>query len=136
MFPKGLVYCFSRRRRRTPYAGGGDAKRQLRPCAGSGRPKSPESCRSTLKNLRDGFSFLGFHFRTYSRVKHSTGYGLRIKPERTKVVRLRAKIIDVFKEQNNSSAYSLILALNPILRGWANYYRSVISKKARSGAID
>jgi hypothetical protein len=43
--------------------------------------------------------------------------------------RFRQKLRDTYKRLQGSNAMCLIRVLNPILRGWANYYRGVVSSK-------
>ena len=82
--------------------------------------------KSHITHLKDGFDFLGFNFRIYRRDKNPSGWGLLVKP--AKIQNLRENIKKVFKEYEKNSAYNLILKLNPILRGWGNYYRHVVRK--------
>lgn len=85
--------------------------------------------KTVITNLNDGFDFLGFNFRIYPRAKHPTGFGLLVKPSAKKVQRMKDKIKGIFKEMRQASAYTLIIKLNPILRGWGTYYRHVVSKR-------
>jgi RNA-directed DNA polymerase len=85
--------------------------------------------KTIITNLRDGFDFLGFNFRVYARKEEPDQLKLLIKPSKVKVKALLLKIKNVFKKNQHSSALALIMELNPLLRGWGNYYRTVVSKK-------
>ena len=82
-----------------------------------------------------GFDFLGFNIRQYKRGKHKSDFNSnRIKPEplgfdpliipSKEKVKLHydkcAKIIDQHKTKSQTD---LINNLNPVIRGWINYYR-------------
>ncbi len=82
-----------------------------------------------------GFDFLGFHIRQYTRGKHRSdfnnnpkkpqplGFDTLITPSSEKVKQHYdkcAKIIDLHKHKSQTE---LITKLNPIIRGWTNYYR-------------
>lgn len=82
-----------------------------------------------ISNIRDGFNFLGFHFRKYSNDK------MIIKPTKEGIKSLKSKIKDVFKKYRTATTKDLINKLNPIIRGWAYYYRFVNSKKI-FGSLD
>lgn len=85
--------------------------------------------KTVITHLQDGFHFLGFNFRIYPRESHPTGFGLLVKPIKAKVIDFKRRLRKVFREGKNMTAYALIQKRNPILRGWANYYRTVTSKK-------
>jgi len=79
-----------------------------------------------------GFDFLGFHIRQYSRGIHKSSRNSKSKPlgfntlitpssEKVKIhYRKCAKIIDQHKHKSQAL---LIKNLNPVIRGWTNYYR-------------
>jgi len=71
-------------------------------------------------HIENGFDFLGFNVRTYNGK-------LLIHPAADRVKRLMQKIDDLLKRYRSISPQILIDKLNPILRGWANYYRYVSS---------
>ena len=75
-----------------------------------------------ITHIDDGFDFLGFNVRKYS-VK------LLIKPSRKSVKTFLDDIRALIKSHPTIMAESLIRLLNPKLRGWANYYRHVVSKQ-------
>ena len=75
-----------------------------------------------ITNIRDGFDFLGFNFRKYPNDK------VIVTPTKDGIKSFKSKIKDIFKKYNSSSLTMLITKLNPLLRGWANYYRFVNSK--------
>ena len=75
-----------------------------------------------ITNIRDGFDFLGFNFRKYPNDK------VIVTPTKDGIKSFKSKIKEIFKKYNSSSLTMLITKLNPLLRGWANYYRFVNSK--------
>jgi RNA-directed DNA polymerase len=80
---------------------------------------APEKTR--IVHIDDGFDFLGFHFRKYDGK-------LLIKPARASINHVRERVKAVLQQGQHTSQTDLIRILNPILRGWGNYYRHVVSK--------
>jgi RNA-directed DNA polymerase len=72
--------------------------------------------------LEDGFDFLGFNVRSYD------GKLLR-KPSKQAVNRIRERLRTELRSLRGSNAQAVIKRLNPIIRGWAAYYRTVVSSK-------
>lgn len=94
----------------------------------------------TLKEYEGnvGFDFLGFTIRQFEvGKKHSgkntnsslLGFKTIIKPSETKIKDHIKKLGDVIDKHRASSQEVLIANLNPIIRGWSNYYRTVCSKE-------
>ncbi|GAB3167601.1 group II intron reverse transcriptase/maturase [Myceligenerans halotolerans] len=77
--------------------------------------------------LSEGFDFLGFNIRHYRNVGK-----LLIKPSKAAVKRFRARLRTEVRSLHGTNAIAVIGTLNPILRGWAGYYRAVVSKKTFS----
>ena len=76
--------------------------------------------KTVITNISDGFDFLGFNLRLYKDI-------LLIGPSEKRVKRLRDKIGEIITSKQADSAERLIEALNPVIRGWCNYYRFVNS---------
>jgi RNA-directed DNA polymerase len=69
----------------------------------------------------EAFGFLGFNFR---RVKTRRGnWGVRITPTVKARGALIRKLKDVFRRNNSQVVDKVIGSINPILRGWVNYFR-------------
>jgi RNA-directed DNA polymerase len=84
-----------------------------------------------------GFDFLGFKIRQYKMGKNHTDKNTKgnrlefktiIKPSKDKVKAHLKKIGDMIRKHKGSTQEALISALNPIIRGWANYYSTQCSK--------
>jgi RNA-directed DNA polymerase len=88
--------------------------------------------KTKIASMKEGFDFLGYNFRIYPYAKRSTGYIGLTKPSKKGMQRIIAKIRTARTE--TSDAGTLIMRLNPILRGWANYY-SCASAKRSFGSI-
>ncbi|WP_017295365.1 group II intron reverse transcriptase/maturase [Geminocystis herdmanii] len=88
-----------------------------------------------------GFDFLGFNIRQYEVGRTHTGnnskgvplgYKTMIKPSKDKIKSHIKKIGKTIDKHKASPQIALIRELNPIIRGWANYYSSVCSKEIYS----
>ena len=86
---------------------------------------SPE--KTTVTSIESGFDFLGQTLRKYGKRKV-----LLIQPSKTNIKKFLANIREVISENKSASAGNLIALLNPKIRGWANYHRHVVSKRAFS----
>jgi len=85
-----------------------------------------------------GFDFLGFHFRQYPRGRsrcmlntngEPVGFTISVRPSPTSQKRFLEKIRDVIQRHPNAPQRGLIGLLNPIIRGWGNYFSTVVSKE-------
>jgi len=75
-----------------------------------------------ITHIDDGFDFLGFNVRKYNGK-------LLIKPSKSGVKRFLDDIRELIKANRAATTKGLIQQLNNKLRGWANHYRHVVSKK-------
>lgn len=83
-----------------------------------------------IRHLTEGFNFLGFHIRHYSTPNSSrSGYKLLIKPSQEAVQQLRRKLKGIWRKQVGSPTVALINEMNPIIRGWSNYFRIGVAKE-------
>jgi RNA-directed DNA polymerase len=81
---------------------------------------SPE--KTHITHIDEGFDFLGQHIRKYS------GTYLA-QPAKKNVKAFLEKIRDIIKSNKQATAGHLILRLNPVIRGWAQYHRHSASKR-------
>jgi RNA-directed DNA polymerase len=84
--------------------------------------------KTQIVHLSQGFDFLGFNVRRY-------GAKLLIKPSPEAIGRLRKRLAAEMRALRGSNATAVIATLNPIIRGWAAYYRGVVSSRTFS-ALD
>jgi hypothetical protein len=70
--------------------------------------------------LGEGFDFVGFTIRRY----HGK---LLIKPSKAAVKRIRGRLRAELRSLRGANAQAVIARLNPIIRGWSAYYRTVVS---------
>jgi group II intron reverse transcriptase/maturase len=89
--------------------------------------------KSSLRHIRDGFDFLGFTFREGKSPR--TGRMVRAKMPRKKSQKsIRQKIKDRIKCcPLGMTIREVIQEINPVLRGWSNYFRVGNSFKAALG---
>jgi RNA-directed DNA polymerase len=87
-----------------------------------------------------GFDFLGFTIRQYPVGKYRTGtcrgkplgFKTIIKPAKEAVKRHMKAIGDAIRKYGSVPQEKVIAELNPKIRGWANYYKTVVAKKTLS----
>jgi RNA-directed DNA polymerase len=80
---------------------------------------SPE--KTVITHIDDGFDFLGQRVQKY----HGT---MLIMPSKKNTQALLERVRKITRGNKQATAGHLIALLNPLLRGWANYHRHVVSK--------
>jgi RNA-directed DNA polymerase len=88
--------------------------------AARGLELSPEKSRVT--DVKAGFDFLGVTIRKY-------GHKLLMTPSRKSVKVFLDSIRETIKAHVGRSTRELIRLLNPRIRGWANYFRGMVSSR-------
>jgi len=78
--------------------------------------------KTKITHIKDGFDFLGFHFRKYSGK-------LLIKPSKANIKSFLKEIKLVIKKCVALPTDKLIYTLNSRLTGWVNYYRTSVASK-------
>ena len=84
--------------------------------------------KTQIGHVRDGFDFLGFNIRLYQ-VRGTEQDKLLIKPSADAVKRIKGRLRQEWLSLNGQNAEAVCNKLNPILRGWGNYYRKVVSQE-------
>ena len=85
--------------------------------------------KTRIVHLSQGFDFLGFSIRRYPNGK------LLTKPGKEAMRRIRERLSNEAIAMRGANADALIARLNPIITGWAAYYRIGVSKHAY-GTLD
>jgi RNA-directed DNA polymerase len=90
----------------------------------------------------EGFDFLGFNVRQYEVGKNQSGknpgngkllgFKTLIKPSQKAVKKHYDSIAEIIDAHKSAPQAALIAKLNPVTRGWANYYSTVVSKETFS----
>ena len=78
--------------------------------------------KTRIVNLDDGCDFLGFSVRRQSGK-------LLIKPSKAAVKRIRQRLRTEMRSLRGANVAMVLQRLTPIVRGWATYYRSVVSSE-------
>jgi RNA-directed DNA polymerase len=84
--------------------------------------------KTRVVSVNEGFDFLGFNVRRY-------GNKSLIKPSKAAVRRIRERLRTELRSLRGSNAQAVIKRLNPIIRGWAAYYRTQVSAEI-FGSLD
>lgn len=91
-----------------------------------------------LWDEKPGFDFLGFNIRQFKVGKYNSGaktngnllgFKTIITPSKGSQKRHYRQLADQIEKLRGANQANLIFRLNPIIRGWCNYYSTVVSKK-------
>ena len=94
-----------------------------------------------LEKKTPGFDFLGFNIRQYKVGKYQSGknghgqllgFKTVIKPSNDSVRRHYQKLSEKIGRLKAAPQEKIISELNPIIRGWCNYYKTVCSQESYS----
>lgn len=82
--------------------------------------------KSKIRDLKEGFDFLGYNVRRYPQPGSKTGYKLRITPSKDAVKAFRQRLQQEWQVSYGQSIETVVNRMAPILVGWGNYYRNMI----------
>jgi RNA-directed DNA polymerase len=85
--------------------------------------------KTRVAHLSEGFDFLGFNIRQYKSANSRTGWKLFIKPSENSVKKLQEKLKAHWLSMLGKNVCAVVETLNPIIRGWANYFRIAVSSE-------
>ena len=89
---------------------------------------SPE--KTKIVHLSEGFNFLGFNIRHYQAPLTSrTGWKVLIKPSKEAVKKMMEQVKEEWHRGKGANVVAILSRLNPIIRGWANYFRIGVAKE-------
>ncbi len=91
--------------------------------------------KTRISHISEGFNFLGFNVRQYPVTDTRTGWKTLVKPSKDSVQKLKDRLRQEWKVLAGHNVLAVIRRLNPILRGWGNYFRTQVSQETFS-AID
>ena len=87
--------------------------------------------KTRIVHVKDGFSFLGFDIRRH--IDRQGSAKLLIKPSKESVQRLRKRLRADVRSMHGANAAAVVFRLNPVVRGWSAFYRSVVSSRVFTG---
>jgi RNA-directed DNA polymerase len=91
--------------------------------------------KTRIVHLTEGFDFLGFTVREYTRTRTQTGKVRLITPSKDAVKRHREKMREEWRHLQGAPVARVIKVLDPKIRGWANYNRHQNASKTH-GSMD
>src|SRR5260370_26093112 len=83
--------------------------------------------KTRIVHLEEGFDFLGFNIRRYTR--HGRSAVTLTRPSNDAVDRVRHGLADEIRNLRRSNPVAVIAKLNPLIRGWAAYYRAAAARR-------
>ncbi|MCG8461036.1 MAG: group II intron reverse transcriptase/maturase [Holophagales bacterium] len=87
--------------------------------------------KTQITHIDDGFDFLGFRIRR-SKKPGTEKRMVYTWPSKSALASIKAKIRSLSRQSRNLSLEILLHRLNPVLRGWTNYFRHGVSKRTFS----
>jgi RNA-directed DNA polymerase len=93
--------------------------------AGVGLRLSEE--KTSIAHIDEGFEFLGFRIQR-QRKRGSSKRFVYTWPSKKSLTSITAKVKTISKQGTNKPLSDLLRQLNPVLRGWTNYFRHAVSK--------
>jgi RNA-directed DNA polymerase len=79
--------------------------------------------KTRITHIKDGFDFLGLQVRQLSGK-------ILTQPSRSNTNRFLQKVREIIRQNPQAKTENLILQLNPVIWGWANYHRHGASKQS------
>ena len=81
--------------------------------------------KTKITHISNGFDFLGHSVRKYNGL-------LLTKPSKKSVNKIKRKVRNIINNNKAASQENLIRQLNPVIRGWANFFKASCASKSFS----
>ena len=88
--------------------------------------------KTRIVSMWEGFDFLGFTLKWVRTSTRERGHKLHTRPSRASLGKLRRRLRQEWLDLRGSNIDVALWKLNPIVRGWANYFRYSSASKAFS----
>ena len=85
--------------------------------------------KTRIVHIHDGFNFLGFNVRQYKSRRKKGARVLLIMPSKDSVRKIKEKIRNEWMKMRGNNAGAICGRLDPIIRGWSNYFRISVARK-------
>ena len=92
--------------------------------------------KTRICHITEGFDFLGFTVRQYPNPSTRTGWKLLITPSKESVKTYKHRMKQEWKTLVGHNAERVTGRLNPIIRGWGNYFRCHVASDTFHGIDD
>lgn len=96
---------------------------------------NPEKTKMVDTLQGGAFSFLGFDLRRVGR-RQGTGHFILMTPKKSARLAIKAKIREIIQQAGATSLKEVIVRINRVLAGWANYFRCGHASRAFSDVRD
>lgn len=87
--------------------------------------------KTSVVHIDEGFDFLGWRVQR-KRKRGSQRFFVYTYPSKKAITALKAKVRTLTRRASQPSLRVLLLRLNAVLRGWANYFKHGVSKRTFS----
>jgi RNA-directed DNA polymerase len=116
-----VVFCESREDAQV-------VKAQILPLGLAERGLSLSEEKTRIVHRTEGFDFLSFNVQhDHAPRTTRTGHKLLIKPSQKAITRKRHELREAWLRLKGQNVSSVLKVLNPSIRGWANYFRTVVA---------
>jgi RNA-directed DNA polymerase len=83
--------------------------------------------KTTIAHIDEGFDFLGFRIQRH-RKRGTAKHFVYTYPSKTSLAKVMATVKKLCRQGKHEPLSELLHRLNPVLRGWTNYFRHGVSK--------
>lgn len=83
--------------------------------------------KTTIVHIDEGFDFLGWRIQRH-RKRGTAKHFVYTYPAKTSLGKVKAKVKALSRQGRNEPLSELLRRINPVLRGWTNYFRHGVSK--------
>jgi RNA-directed DNA polymerase len=83
--------------------------------------------KTTIVHIDEGFDFLGFRIQRHPK-RGTAKHFVYTYPAKTSLAKVMATMKTMCRQGRNEPLSELLRRLNPVLRGWTNYFRHGVSK--------